>query len=95
MEISDKTVTISLKSVWVFVTAIIFYTVSISGMYFGLNARITNNEKKLVEHQKAVTELGDLKADMREVKVRLEEISALRKDLEAIDIKIDKLIAKW
>lgn len=90
-EISEKTITISIKTAWIIFSGIIFYTVTVVAMYFGIIARVTNTERKIVEHEQAVKELSDLKADMREVKVRMEDFSEVRSYLREMDSKLDKL----
>lgn len=90
--ITEKTITLNIKTFWAVITSLIIYSITVAGLYFTLQARVLNNEKKITQHDQAVNELGLLKADVREIKVRMEAFPEIKRDMKEIDKKLDELI---
>jgi len=90
--ITEKTITLNIKTFCALITSLITYSITVAGLYFTLQARVLNNEKKITQHDQAVNELGLLKADVREIKVRMEAFPEIKRDMKEIDKKLDELI---
>jgi len=91
-QITEKTVTLNLKTAWGIMGALILYTFAISSTYFNLANRVSAIETTLKQHESSITEFAELKADMREIKVRMEDFPELRQNLKEIDAKLDEVM---